>query len=202
MNALMNRFNTCLSTRSSTRLSKLITSFTPGFASALTLAAITFGAILPAKAVPANTLYNYVNLREAATTDSIAQTQLMSGDRVEVLDGMRGQDGYIWYSVQMPDSVTGWVREGLISIEGVGGEFVRSSAVLMGSSPAQGVNVRSGPSTWYNVRFTGLHGDRATVTDITRGKDGNTWYQVAMPNTNGGWVHSNLVQVLNPMNDR
>ncbi len=194
MNALMNRFNT--------GLSKLVTRFTPGLASALTLAAVTLGATLPAKAVPANTLYNYVNLREAATTDSTAQMQLMSGDRVEVLDGMRGQDGYIWYSVQMPDSMTGWVREGLISIEGVGGEFVRSSALLMGSSPAQGVNVRSGPSTWYNVRFTGLHGDRATVTNITRVKDGSTWYQVAIPNTNGGWVHSNLVQVLNPMADR
>ena len=194
MNALMNRFNT--------GLSKLTTHLTPGLASALTFAAITFGAILPARAVPANTLYNYVNLRESATTDSTAQTQLMSGDRVEVLDGMRGQDGYIWYSVQMPDSVTGWVREGLISIEGVGGEFVRSSALLMGSSPAQGVNVRSGPSTWYNVRFTGQHGDRATVTDTTLGKDGSTWYQVAIPNTNGGWVHSNLVQVLNPMADR
>ena len=194
MNALMNRFNT--------RLNKLVTSFTPGLTSALTLAAITFGAALPARAVPANTLYNYVNLREAATTDSIAQTQLMSGDRVEVLDGMRGQDGYIWYSVQMPDSVTGWVREGLISIEGIGGEFVRSSAVLTGSSRGEGINVRSGPSTWYNVRFTGLHGDRATVTDLARGKDGSMWYQVAIPNTNGGWVHSDLVQVLNPMADR
>ena len=183
MNALMNRFNT-------------------GLASALTLAAITLGATLPARAIPANTLYNYVNLRESATTNSNAQTQLMSGDRVEVLDGMRGQDGYIWYSVQMPDSVTGWVREGLISIDSVGGEFVRSSALLMGASPAQGVNVRSGPSTWYNVRFTGLHGDRATVTDTTLGKDGSTWYQVAIPNTNGGWVHSNLVQILNPMTDR
>ncbi len=194
MNALMNRFNT--------GLSKLVTGFNPGLASALTLAAITFGATLPARAVPANTLYNYVNLRESATTNSNAQTQLMSGDRVEVLDGMRGQDGYIWYSVQMPDSVKGWVREGLISIDSVGGEFVRSSALLMGSSPAQGVNVRSGPSTWYNVRFTGLHGDRATVTNTTLGKDGSTWYQVAIPNTNGGWVHSNLVQILNPMADR
>lgn len=201
MNAVMNRFNIRISTRLSTRLNKLFTSFTPGLTSALTLAAITFGVILPARAVPADSLYNYVNLRESATTDSVAQTQLMSGDRVDVLDGMRGQDGYIWYNVKMSDSVTGWVREGLISIEGVGGEFVRSSAVLMGS-PGQGVNVRSGPSTWYNVRFTGLHGDRATVTDMTLGKDGNTWYQVAIPNTNGGWVHSNLVQVLNPMPDR
>ena len=190
MNAVMNRF------------SKLITRSTSGLASALTLAAITFGAVLPARSVPAETLYNYVNLRESATTDSTAQTQLMSGDRLEVLDGMRGQDGYIWYSVQMPDSVTGWVREGLISIQAVGGEFVRSNAVLKGYTVGQSVNVRSGPSTWYNVRFTGLYGDRATVTDITRGQDGNTWYQVAIPNTNGGWVHSDLVQVLNPMPDR
>ncbi len=183
MNAVMNRFNIPFSHVAS------------GFA-ALT---VTIAMALPASAVPAEVVADQVNVRAGATTESVVQGRLRLGDRVEVLDGMRGQDGYIWYSVKVDELTDGWVREGLVSIQAIGGEFVRSSAVLKGSMPGDGVNVRSGPSQWYNVRFSGMHGDRATVTNMARGKDGYVWYQVAIPNTNGGWVRSELVQVLNPM---
>ncbi len=166
-------------------------------ASGLSALAMSIAVAAPALAVPAEIVANQVNLRTAATTNSDIQEKLMAGTTVEVMDGMRGQDGYIWYSVKTDNDNSGWVREDLLSIQSIGGEFQRSHALLV-APVGEGVNVRSGPSKWYNVRFTGSHGEKAVVTNLAQGKDGALWYKVDIHHTNGGWVRSDLVQLLNP----
>lgn len=59
-----------------------------------------------------------INVRDGASTRSYGRHIGYAGDRVEVLDRMVGDDGYMWYFVRFTVSnATGWVRGDFISLD-------------------------------------------------------------------------------------
>lgn len=52
-----------------------------------------------------------INIRDGAGTNTYARHIGYAGDRVEILDRLVGNDGYMWYQVRFTVSnATGWVR--------------------------------------------------------------------------------------------
>jgi hypothetical protein len=59
-----------------------------------------------------------INVRDGANTGAYARHIGYAGDRVEVLDRMAGEDGYMWFFVRFTSSnATGWVRGDYISLD-------------------------------------------------------------------------------------
>ncbi len=52
-----------------------------------------------------------INIRDGASTNTYARHIGYAGDRVEILDRLVGNDGYMWYQVRfLVSNATGWVR--------------------------------------------------------------------------------------------
>lgn len=59
-----------------------------------------------------------INVRDGASTGAHARHIGYAGDRVEVLDRMVGDDGYMWFFVRFTNSnATGWVRGDFVSLD-------------------------------------------------------------------------------------
>ncbi|MGI0490352.1 SH3 domain-containing protein [Alkalinema pantanalense CENA528] len=142
---------------------------------------------------------NIVNVRSQPTTHSEALTYATLGQKLEIMDGQRGQQGYIWYMVRINPDDRGWIREDFLQFPGVGGEFFPSLAILDAGLPGERLNVRSGPDTRYNALFAGLHGDKVFVNEMTTDRTSQyTWYHVQYlgQSHRQGWVRGDLVQLL------
>lgn len=142
---------------------------------------------------------NIVNVRSQPTTHSEALTYATLGQKLEIMDGQRGQQGYIWYMVRINPDDRGWIREDFLQFPAIGGEFFPSQAILDAGVPGGLLNVRSGPSTRHNALFAGLHGDKVLVDEIASDQtDYSTWYHVKYLGQahREGWVRGDLVQFL------
>ena len=59
-----------------------------------------------------------INIRDGANTRAYARHIGYAGDRVEIVDRMVGDDGYMWFLVRFTVSnATGWVRGDFISLD-------------------------------------------------------------------------------------
>jgi hypothetical protein len=59
-----------------------------------------------------------INVRDGASTGTYARHIGYAGDRVEILDRMAGEDGYMWFFVRFTSSnATGWVRGDYVSLD-------------------------------------------------------------------------------------
>lgn len=57
-----------------------------------------------------------INIRAGASTASEIRHSGYSGDQVEIVNQVSGEDGYRWYSIRFPQSgATGWVRGDFIA---------------------------------------------------------------------------------------
>ena len=57
-------------------------------------------------------------------------------------------------------------------------------------------NIRSGPGTDYDVRYTAYPGDRIRVIGQSNDRGGYPWYKIYFPQSGAeGWIGSQLVQV-------
>lgn len=78
----------------------------------------TVGIAIPVLASPAvlvgRETGSRVNVRSYPSTDADAPHYGLVGDRVEVIEQKEGSDGYIWFCVEFPSGVRGWVRSDLI----------------------------------------------------------------------------------------
>lgn len=81
-----------------------------------TIAAV--GMAIPALASPAvlvgKETGSRVNIRAYPSTQADAPNYGLVGDRVEVIEQREGRDGYIWFCVEFPSGVRGWVRSDFI----------------------------------------------------------------------------------------
>lgn len=178
----------------------------------LATAALAIGSALPAGARPAavvgQELGSMVNVRSQPDPVARVKTTVLVGDQLEVLDAERGSDGYIWYQVTLPEINSGWMREDYLQLFGTGeggltpGQEFSSQIGIIDSGDRGGVvQVRSGPSVWYNTRFMGNHGDKVRVTRYAVDEQRGSWYYVQYGSVNpgatdGGWVSADLVQLL------
>ncbi|MBW4658032.1 MAG: SH3 domain-containing protein [Drouetiella hepatica Uher 2000/2452] len=56
-----------------------------------------------------------INVRTGASTSAEVQSTGYAGDRIQVVDKKRGEDGETWYSVRFESGTTGWVRSDFVS---------------------------------------------------------------------------------------
>ena len=66
------------------------------------------------KALAARTKTDYVTIRNDASTDAGAIGVLDEGAEVTILEAIDGDDGYVWYYVQLENGNTGYIRSDLI----------------------------------------------------------------------------------------
>lgn len=83
--------------------------------------AISLGMALPGFAQPAKLVAqdrdSQINVRAQPTTASRANSYGYSGDRIEVLNIVKGEDGYFWFQVEFNTSgAKGWVRGDFIQL--------------------------------------------------------------------------------------
>jgi uncharacterized protein YraI len=76
------------------------------------------GMAIPALAAPAvlvgRETGSRVNVRTYPSTQADAPSYGLVGDRVEVIEQREGRDGYMWFCVEFPSGVRGWVRSDFI----------------------------------------------------------------------------------------
>lgn len=133
---------------------------------------------VPALAYPARivgeTPGSQVNVRSAPSVNAPSPSYGLVGDRVEVLNDTRGDDGFTWYYVRFPASgVEGWMR----------GDFVQS------------INDPNPPVRWSHTYICG--GYSITLEDLgrefayrSRSNDGNIdLYSSNRENTGYSWIY-------------
>jgi SH3-like domain-containing protein len=145
-----------------------------------------------------------VNVRQHPSRRAETISTVYVGEYIDVIDAARGRDGYVWYRLSLPDNVRGWVRQDYVNLPGIGGaleDFRPTTGVLYSNVVGDTINVRSGPSKDYNVRFAGLHGDKVWVERIAPDRHGEYWLYVKYPQAisgvpSSGWVHLSLIKLL------
>lgn len=139
--------------------------------------AVSLGA--PALAYPAQIVGrapgSQVNVRSAPSVNAPSPSYGLVGDRVEVLNDTRGDDGFTWYYVRFPGSgAEGWIR----------GDFIQS------------LNSPNPPSRWSHTYYCGAY--TITLEDTgngfayrSRSADGNLDLDNgSRANTGYSWVYS------------
>lgn len=123
-----------------------------------------------------------VNVRSGPSLDYAAFTQVNQGDRLPVLDKF-----YNWYYVNLPGGVNGWISGQLVRIEQPEPPELSSGNVLTIMINTDGVNIRSGPGTSYEIVARASYGQHYPVMETS-----GDWYKVWL-GTNTGWVANWLV---------
>ena len=123
-----------------------------------------------------------VNIRSGPTLDFEAFAQVKQGDRLPVLDKF-----YNWYYVKLPSGVNGWISGQLVRIEQSEPPELSSGNLLTIMINADGVNIRSGPGTTYEIVDRASYGQHYPVLETS-----GDWYKVWL-GTNTGWVANWLV---------
>ncbi|WP_439345190.1 SH3 domain-containing protein [Vacuolonema iberomarrocanum] len=134
---------------------------------------------VPALAYPARIVGeipgSQVNVRSAPSVNAPSPSYGLVGDRVEVLNDTRGDDGFTWYYVRFPASgVEGWMR----------GDFVQS------------INDPNPPVRWSHTYICG--GYSITLEDLgrefayrSRSNNGNLdLYSDNRENTGYSWIYA------------
>ncbi|MEO1209406.1 MAG: SH3 domain-containing protein [Cyanobacteria bacterium J06638_20] len=134
---------------------------------------------VPALAYPArivgDTPGSQVNVRSAPSVNASSPSYGLVGDRIEVLNDTRGNDGFTWYYVRFPASgAEGWIR----------GDFVQS------------INDPNPPVRWSHTYICGgytitLEDTGRTFAYRSRSSDGNLdLYNGMRENTGYSWLYS------------
>lgn len=123
-----------------------------------------------------------INVRSGPSLDFAAFTRVNQGDRLPVLDKF-----YSWYYVNLPNGANGWVSGELVRIE-----QATPPELSSGNGPtiminADGVNIRSGPGTSYEIVERASYGQHYSVMETS-----GDWYKVWL-GTSTGWVANWLV---------
>ena len=124
------------------------------------------------------------NLRNGpGLTGTTVITTLTTGQamtRIQI--GMYNKDGYSWDRVMLADGRQGYVATNYISVNNSGGEEIRINA--------DGLNVRNGPGTNYNVIRTLSDGTIVTRIEKAQAKDANGYYwdRIVMPDGLEGYA--------------
>ncbi len=132
-----------------------------------------FSFLLSATAATGIINTNFVNIRSGPATTYNIVGHLDQGSTVEILGSKND-----WYQIKS-GPLNGWVRNDLINLQ-------KEYSLKV---TANGVNLRSGPGTTYNVVGSADSGDILTLLD-TRGD----WYQVKTAGGSTAYINGSFVQ--------
>jgi hypothetical protein len=78
------------------------------------------------------------------------------------------------------------------------GNFVVGATVQVIGTGTNGLNVRSGPSTQFTVKFLGQDGQKYTLIEGPQEADGEEWWHIQDPNNpnNDGWAVRRFLTVV------
>jgi hypothetical protein len=78
------------------------------------------------------------------------------------------------------------------------GNFTIGATVQVIGTGTNGLNVRSGPSTQFNVKFLGQDGQKYTLMEGPQQADGEEWWHIQDPNnpSNDGWAVRRFLTVV------
>lgn len=124
------------------------------------------------------------NLRNGPglTGTTVITTLTIGQAMTRIQIGMYNKDGYSWDRVMLADGRQGYVATNYISVNNSGGEEIRINA--------DGLNVRNGPGTNYNVIRTLSDGTIVTRIEKAQAKDANGYYwdRIVMPDGLEGYA--------------
>ena len=138
-----------------------------------------------------------LHVRTGPSTSYSKLTKVYQGQSVSIIDSSDG-----WHKIKTPSGHVGWSSGEFISLSGgstnggndnnsnSGSNTDSSLAGKKATITASALNVRSGPSTGYNVIGTTYQGN--TVEIIT---SSNGWHKVKLSNGKVGWVSGQYVSL-------
>ncbi|CEQ08816.1 SH3-domain-containing protein [[Clostridium] sordellii] len=138
-----------------------------------------------------------LHVRTGPSTSYSKLTKVYQGQSVSIIDSSDG-----WHKIKTPSGHVGWSSGEFISLSGgstnggndnnsnSGSNTDNSLAGKKATITASALNVRSGPSTGYNVIGTTYQGN--TVEIIT---SSNGWHKVKLSNGQVGWVSGQYVSL-------
>ncbi len=137
------------------------------------------------------------NVRSGAGTSYDVVMALAKGTVVDVTKSKKGTDDYTWYKIKY-DGKAGWVRSDCISVKKPKNTETETtySNTKATITADEGVNVRSGAGTSYDIVMSLA---KSTVVDVKSSKkagDGYTWYKISFEGKTG-WVRGDLLSINN-----
>ncbi|WP_236618937.1 SH3 domain-containing protein [Acaryochloris sp. CCMEE 5410] len=138
----------------------------------------------------------FVALQTTPAQQTATQYRASSGQSVELLKMVKGEDGLAWYNVQFLDNAEakGWVRgdqvRWLVS-------YTQPKAAKLSASPGQIISFYAQPTEKTALPLRGISGQAVEVLKQTKGNNGYAWYSVKVQDkpTAQGWVKGENVRL-------
>jgi uncharacterized protein YgiM (DUF1202 family) len=130
-----------------------------------------------------------LNIRSGAGQQYKVVTQARNNGVVQVLDSIKGSDGYLWQKVYYGEA-TGWVRADFLC-SGMGGEGPKIAYVCTEGANGS-LNLRTGAGEQHKKIVQVANGRTVQPIDSDRGSDGLIWQKVYYGNTIG-WVRGDYL---------
>ncbi|MDU6115069.1 MAG: SH3 domain-containing protein, partial [Paeniclostridium sordellii] len=162
----------------------------------------SLGIVLSGTAVFANSKTGTVtadalHVRSGPSTNYSKITKVYQGQTVSIIESSNG-----WHKIKTPSGHVGWSSGEFINLSGESANGGNNNNSNSGSNTdnsltgkkatitASALNVRSGPSTGYNIIGTTYQGN--TVEIIT---SSNGWHKVKLSNGQVGWISGQYVSL-------
>ncbi|MGN0204480.1 MAG: SH3 domain-containing protein [Coprococcus sp.] len=142
--------------------------------------------------------YDAVNVRSGAGTSKGVVCVVYKDEQVTVLGQDKDSNGDTWYKVETSSGKTGYIRSDLLKAESSD-----SGSSSSGDSEANGkklqviydgVNMRKGAGTSYDVVEVIYLEDTLTVLGQDKDSSGNVWYKVKATSGNTGYIRYDMVK--------
>ncbi len=137
---------------------------------------------------PVATANYYINLRKGPSLDYGKLGLISKGDTVSVEGSAKNKEGETWIEVNYK-GITGWCYSPLFTVSNLSIPDV--SPIGGNGITADYVNLRSGPSTSYDIEKVLNKGTNCNIEGVARNKKGEIWYEVSAGND--GWIRSDLL---------
>lgn len=132
--------------------------------------------------------------KPAQKTDT--EYQVMSGQKVEISQMAKGEDGLAWYAVQLVDQaeVKGWVRGDQVRLLV---NYATPKSAKLSAPPGQVVDFHDQPAGESPLPIRGVSGESVDVLKQAKGDNGYAWYSVKISDKPSaqGWVKGEYLRL-------
>ncbi len=132
----------------------------------------------------------YVNIRTGPSLDYGKVGLVTKGDTVSITGIAKNKSGEVWIEVEYK-GVSGWCYSPLFSINNL--PSLDLSPIGGKGSVSDYVNLRSGPSTDYDILTVLPKGTDCNVVGVAKNAKGEIWYEVLAGKY--GWIRSDLINL-------
>ena len=145
--------------------------------------------------------YDSVNVRSGASTSKSVVCVVHKDEKVTVTGQAKDSNGDVWYKVETASGKKGYIRSDLLKkadSENSGSSSGSSEGAGQKMQVAyDGVNMRKGAGTSYDVVEVIYLGDTLTVLGQDKDSSGNIWYKVKAASGNTGYIRSDMLKEVN-----